>query len=71
MFFLALNLFTLGALTAEGLLTPQLLRFAAQLIPAVLAGSFAGLKLAGRVSEKLFRTFVMAMIILSGLSLLR
>ncbi len=70
MFFLALNLFTLGALTAEGLLTPQLLRFSAGLMPAMLAGSLVGLKLAGRVSEKTFRGFVMTMIILSGLSLL-
>jgi uncharacterized membrane protein YfcA len=70
MFFLALNLFTIAALAADGILTALLLRFGLELVPAVLAGSFIGLKLAGHVSEKLFRSFVMIMIILSGLSLL-
>lgn len=70
MFFLALNLFTIAALAAGGVLTAPTLRFGLELVPAVLAGSFIGLKLAGHVSEKLFRSFVMVMIIISGLSLL-
>ena len=69
-FFLMLNLFTLIGLAQQRLLAPSLLEEALLLVPAVLAGALTGLKLAQRVSEKLFRVFVMTMIVVSGLSLL-
>lgn len=69
-FFLMLNLFTLIGLAQQRLLAPSLLKEALLLVPAVLAGALTGLKLAQRVSEKLFRVFVMTMIVVSGLSLL-
>lgn len=65
-----LNLFTLIGLAQQRLLGPSLLKEALALVPPVLAGALAGLRLAKHVSEKLFRVFVMTMIVVSGLSLL-
>ena len=69
-FFLTLNLLTLIGLAQQRLLGPSLLKEALALVPPVLAGALAGLRLAKHVSEQLFRVFVMTMIVVSGLSLL-
>lgn len=67
-YFLALNILAVPAFAAGGLLTAEIAVGTIRLFPAVVAGALAGIWLAGRVSERLFRTLALGA--LAGLGIL-
>lgn len=67
-YFLALNLLTVPAFVAGGLLDGHLALKTARMFPAVVAGALLGIWLAGKVSERLFR--ILALAALAGLGVL-
>lgn len=66
-YFLFLNLFAVPAFLAGGLLTGEVVSATARLFPAVVAGSVAGILLADRTKESLFRKLALAALAILGL----
>ena len=69
-YFLSLNVITLSMFGLQGRLDGVFWNAMVWLAPAVAAGTMAGILIAGRVREELFRRFVIVTVILSGLSLM-
>jgi uncharacterized membrane protein YfcA len=69
MLWLILNLVLTGSLVFTGKLTRFTLSYSLYLLPAVLLGMFAGMKLHDRVSEATFRRLVYALLVVAGASL--
>ena len=68
--FLAENLFRVGLYTACGLLTRGALLRALTLAPFMLAGLFLGMRSAGVIAERTARRLVIALLLVSGVSLI-
>lgn len=68
--FLIENTFRIVVYSVTGILTLQILRQAALLLPFMALGLFAGMKLAKSVHEKTVKTAVILMLALSGVSLI-
>jgi uncharacterized membrane protein YfcA len=68
LFFLAMSLVAIPAQLAAGLLTKQVLVYALWFVPALLAGTLAGMRLARIVSEAGFRKVTLIVVILTGIS---
>ena len=66
-YFLALNLLTFPTQWFGGLLTREVLIYALAFLPAMAAGSWAGIKLSGKINERLFRTVSLALVAATGL----
>lgn len=66
-YFLMLNVVSVPAFVAGGLMTGQVALRTAYLFPAVVAGSLLGIRTAGRVSEPLFRRLALAALAILGL----
>jgi uncharacterized protein len=56
-------------LGVNGAATPEAIRLFVIGLPALFAGTWLGLKLFGRLNEGAFRTLVLALLFLSGASL--
>lgn len=69
-YFLILNCAAAGLFVRSGLLTWDTTAGSAMLAPAMLAGTFVGLRLVRRISEPVFRRFSMALVAIMGLALL-
>ncbi len=69
-YFFAGNVLKLYPYLSEGLMTGQALRIALLLLPSVVVGTFAGVYLNGRFSDRAFRTFVYVLALCVGLYLL-
>ena len=68
--FLAENLFRVGLYAACGLLTRGALLRALALYPFMLAGLFLGMRSAGVIAERTARRLVIALLLVSGVSLI-
>ena len=68
--FLAENLFRIGLYAVCGLLTPATLLRALILAPFMLAGLFLGMRSAGMIAERTARRLVIALLLVSGVSLI-
>ena len=68
-YILVMHVFSLAAMAWAGLVTPEILTRFLWGAPAILAGMFAGLALYRRLDEHLFRKLVLAMLAVSGLTL--
>jgi len=66
-YFLLLNIASIPAFVAGGLMTGQAALKTAYLFPAVVAGSLLGIRTARRVSEPLFRRLALAALAVLGL----
>ncbi len=69
-FFLVTGMAILASHAATGLLGRVELQTAALFVPALIAGSLAASRLAGRVDETLFRRLVLAVLLATSLSVL-
>lgn len=65
-YFLFLNAATLPVYFAGGLLSLEVVRYAAMFIPALAGGALVGIKLVGYVPEVTFRKTVLAMVMAAG-----
>jgi uncharacterized membrane protein YfcA len=68
-FNLGVALVALGAHLATGLVTPTVLEAAALALPGTLAGAWLGARAYGRMSDRVFRKVVLALLGVSGLVL--
>ena len=68
--FLTENLFRIGLYAVCGLLTPAALLRALILAPFMLAGLFLGMRSAGMIAERTARRLVIALLLVSGVSLI-
>jgi uncharacterized membrane protein YfcA len=66
-YFTVLSLVAVIAFGREGLITTALLRYAMFLLPAMVVGGFAGIKLAHRVEERLFQRIALIIVTIAGL----
>ncbi len=66
-FFLILNLFKLPFMVGLGLITAQSLVLNLALAPAVIAGTFAGRWLLGRINQRLFENIAIGLTFAAGL----
>jgi uncharacterized membrane protein YfcA len=68
----AVAIFLISALWlgAKGAITPDVARLSLIGLPALLAGTWLGLKLFGRLSETTFRRVVLVLLLVSGLVLI-
>jgi uncharacterized protein len=69
-FFATNLLYRIGALTVTGQMTTEILVEALAIIPAVLVGSWLGIKLFDRIPREVFRWFVVVFIFALGLLLI-
>jgi uncharacterized membrane protein YfcA len=69
-FFMVLNWFKVPFMTQLGLIGPESLRFNAVLVPAVLAGAFAGRWLIVRVNQKAFEIIALVLGAAAGVKLI-
>ncbi len=67
-YFMALNLVTLPLYAAHGLVTRQVGMYALAGLPALALGTWAGVRLAGRVDARLFRTITLLLVLMAGIS---
>ena len=67
-YYTILGFFMLISQTLNGLVTRNLLTYCLWWAPALLLGTFLGMKLARKVSESLFRRLTLIVVMLSGLS---
>jgi uncharacterized protein len=63
-------LMTLGWFGASGMVTTDTIRLFLIGLPAVLLGTWFGFKLYGRLDDAMFRTIVLVLVLISGLTLL-
>ena len=69
-FFLAVNLIKVPFTVYLGLITPQSLLFNAWMIPAILFGTFVGIKILPMIPQKYFQYLILALAALGGLRLI-
>ncbi len=67
LYFTLLNVITVPTYLAGGLITPEVLGYSALGLPALGLGTLAGMRLAGRVPEALFRRLSLIVVIATGL----
>ncbi len=70
MVFVIENAFRIGIYAALGIINMEILKDAATLMPFMLAGLCVGLYLSKRVNEKVVKTAVIVLLLLSGVSLI-
>ncbi|MFQ5809132.1 MAG: sulfite exporter TauE/SafE family protein [Armatimonadota bacterium] len=66
-YFVAIGAASLLAFGGAGLITAPMLRYTLLLLPATVVGGIAGIKLAHRIDEKLFRTIALVVVTIAGL----
>jgi uncharacterized protein len=66
----AIFLMTLGWFGTSGMITADTIRLFLIGLPAVLLGTWLGFKLYGKLDDATFRTIVLVLLLVSGLSLL-
>lgn len=66
-YFVVLNLATITAYSLGGLMTTMVVTYAGLFLPALILGSLAGIRLAHRVEETLFRRVTLIVVIIAGL----
>ena len=66
----AIFVMTAGWIGAKGAITPDTLRLFLFGLPALLAGTWLGIKLYGRLDEAAFRKIVLVLLLLSGAALI-
>ena len=66
----AIFLMTLGWFGASGMITADTIRLFLIGLPAVLLGTWLGFKLYGKLDDAMFRTIVLVLLLVSGLTLL-
>jgi uncharacterized protein len=69
-FFLLLNLFKVPFMYNLGLITPETLRLNLELAPFVLAGTWAGKRLLGRIDQRLFENISLVLTVGAGARML-
>ncbi|MBI2910055.1 MAG: sulfite exporter TauE/SafE family protein [Chloroflexi bacterium] len=65
-YFMVLNVATVPSAVVGGLMTEQVLSYAALFLPAMVLGAIAGMVLAHRVEEDLFRKLALNMVTVAG-----
>jgi uncharacterized membrane protein YfcA len=68
-FFLMLNLFKAPFMIALGLITPASLMLNLVLAPAVIAGTFVGRWLLGRINQRIFENIALALTLVAGVKM--
>jgi uncharacterized membrane protein YfcA len=68
-FFLMLNLFKAPFMVYLGLITPASLLLNAELAPAVIAGTFLGRWLLGRINQRVFESVALALTLVAGVKM--
>jgi len=66
-YFIVLDLATILTFTVSGLITKEVINYAILLIPALIIGTFSGIKLVHKVDEKLFRNITLLVVTIAGL----
>jgi len=66
-YFIVLDLATVFAFVLSGLITEEVINYAILLIPALIFGTFTGIKLVHKVDEKLFRNITLLVVTIAGL----
>ncbi|MCK4758154.1 MAG: sulfite exporter TauE/SafE family protein [Thermoplasmata archaeon] len=66
-YFFLLNLATIPFFLIGGLLTPEVIKFSALLLPGMMIGAFSGACLVKRVNERAFRKIAMVVVTVSGM----
>lgn len=67
-YFMALNVVTLPLYAYHGLITRQVGLYALAALPALALGTWAGLRLTGRVNPRLFRIITLLLVLMAGIS---
>jgi uncharacterized membrane protein YfcA len=67
-YFMALNVVTLPLYVYHGLMTRQVGLYALAALPALALGTWAGLRLSGRVDPRLFRLITLLLVLMAGVS---
>lgn len=67
-YFMALNVVTLLVYAYHGLVTRQVGLYALAGLPALALGTWAGLRLSGRVNPRLFRLITLLLVLMAGVS---
>jgi hypothetical protein len=67
-YFTMIKLWTIPNQVVAGLITPDVLRWTAWSLPAMIAGTLLGMRLAQRVDEATFRRLTLIVVIVTGLS---
>lgn len=65
-YFMVLNVATIPSAAVGGLMTEQVLSYAALFLPSMIGGAIAGMALAHRVEESLFRKLALLMVTVAG-----
>ena len=65
-YFAVIGAVSVAAFSGAGLMTAPVLRYAALLLPPVLVGGVAGIKLAHRIEERLFRRIALIVVTIAG-----
>lgn len=66
---MATILMTTASLTVAGAVTPQIVKLYLLGLPCMMAGTWVGLKLYGKLDDEAFRKIVLALLLVSGISL--
>ncbi len=66
---MATILMTTVSLTLAGAVTPQIVKLYLLGLPCMMAGTWVGLKLYGKLDDEAFRKVVLALLLVSGISL--
>lgn len=67
-YFMALNLVTLPLYALHDLVTREVGMYALAALPALALGTWAGVRLAGRVNPRLFRSITLLLVLMAGIS---
>jgi hypothetical protein len=65
-YFVVLTIATIPAYVVGGLITKEVIKYALLLLPAMICGGVAGIKLARIVQEKIFRKVVLIILVVAG-----
>ncbi|MGQ9668287.1 MAG: sulfite exporter TauE/SafE family protein [Anaerolineae bacterium] len=67
-YFMVLNLITLPLYAFHGLVTREVGMYALAALPALALGTWAGVRLTGRVNPRLFRRITLLLVLMAGIS---
>ena len=69
-YFVVLNIFTIPVYIYKDLITTEVIRYALFFLPALILGTFTGIRLTKKINERVFRNIALTVVILAGLVLL-
>lgn len=67
-YFSAIGLASIAAFAVAGLMTVPMMRYTLLLLPATVVGGIAGIKLAHRIDERLFREIALVIVTIAGIA---